>query len=155
VQVSPKLTRIRIFGLKTRHLATLQHSPNFFVHSFSNISSIQGDQIRMLGDCFLWAAFLKYRRSPNFPNLWATFFPRKKLFIKLNKKRYGLYFGQFFHKVIWSPSAEQSIWVIEHEWNFRANQKFAAYHQIHKKSLIFFKELCAIPGKNICGLFEL
>jgi hypothetical protein len=43
--------------------------------------------------------FKNYRSSPN---LWATLFQKYKLLINFDKIWVGLYFGRFFHKLIWS-----------------------------------------------------
>jgi hypothetical protein len=61
----------------------------------------QGDQIgpifRQLGDCLLWSSVLKITEVAQSVGL---LFPRLRF---VDKKWVGLHFGQFFHKLIWSP----------------------------------------------------
>jgi hypothetical protein len=73
--------------------------------SFSQIRSVKGcatkgwpdwANIRLMGDCLLWAIFLKNCRSS--PHFGATFFYGKSYVIILTKKWVGLHFRWFFSR---------------------------------------------------------
>jgi hypothetical protein len=55
-----------------------------------------------LGECFLWAV---YKKIPEEPKFWATFFHGKSFVLLLAKHGLGYILGDFFHKLIWSPWA--------------------------------------------------
>jgi hypothetical protein len=54
----------------------------------------------MLGDCFLWAVFENCKILQNFG---VTFARSKSWALVLAQNGFGLYFGRFFRKLIWSP----------------------------------------------------
>jgi hypothetical protein len=64
----------------------------------------QGDQIGRIfagwAIVFFGQFFSKIMKAAQ---SFGPFFPHFRLYIRFGKKRLGLHFGRFFHKLIWSP----------------------------------------------------
>jgi hypothetical protein len=64
-------------------------------------------------------------------------YPRNKQCINfLQKNRVGLYFGRFFHELVWSPCQQKKLWNSEHEKRFPAARDKFFYHAIKIGSVI-------------------
>jgi hypothetical protein len=70
----------------------------------SVVARVQGDRI---GRIFASWAIVYYghffENSRSSPKVVGYFFPRLRILLNFSLKRVGLLFGQFFHKLIWSP----------------------------------------------------
>jgi hypothetical protein len=66
-----------------------------------NQDSEHGDQIRPLGDCFLWAVLLITNVSQILELLFFT--GKSYVCISFDNKWIGQPFGRYFPKLVWSP----------------------------------------------------
>jgi hypothetical protein len=72
-------------------------------------STLQKNSVDQIGRNWVivfWAVFENYKRRQNF---WPAYFHGTSyVCIKFDKKWVGLHFGQYFQKLIWSPSPSAS-----------------------------------------------
>jgi hypothetical protein len=96
------MNRMRVQGTKYLFWQFLCRNQIFSFFLFQ--AGRQGDQIGRIFPHWVSVYFGQF--SVNFrssPNLWATVFHWKVYVLILTKKCVGQHFGQFFHKLIWSP----------------------------------------------------
>jgi hypothetical protein len=91
--------------------------------------------------CRLVAFKRKNFKKRSGPILWVTFF-MVKVMLTIWQKCVGLYFGRFFHKLVWSPwplSTQRPLWTLRVWVCDKVTQIFQnAFSDSRKWSVLFF-----------------